>query len=195
VSEPGADDTIAAESDLRIRRMRDHDEDYQRIVRWRNEPHVRAWWDPDDPPMTLDEARHTYAPNEEDPAVSGVIELGGRPIGYVQFYPWDEEPEAIDEIGLPRIAGAWGLDIFLGEPDVLDRGLGSRALDLLCRHLFEDRGATAVMIVAAVDNARALRSYVKAGFGRRARVLDTDTRGGHRVESWALVRERPETVR
>jgi RimJ/RimL family protein N-acetyltransferase len=191
VSEPRTpDETIAAEDDLRIRRMRDDDDDYPRMVRWRNAPHVREWWDPDEPPLTLDEARRTYAPNEES-AVSGVIELDGRPIGYVQVYPWDEEPDAIDAIGLPSIPGAWGLDIFLGEPDVLDRGLGSRAVDLLCRHLLEDRGATAVMIVAAVDNARALRSYEKAGFVRRARVLDTDTRGGRRVESWALVRNGP----
>jgi aminoglycoside 6'-N-acetyltransferase len=188
------EESIVAEDDLRVRRMRDEDEEFERMVRWRNSPHVREWWDPDDPPMTLERARAEHRPGTEDASESCVIELDGLPIGYVQFYPWDDEPEAIDVIGVPAIPGAWGLDIFLGEPDVIGRGIGTRAVDLVCGYLFRASGATAVMIVAAVDNARALRAYEKAGFVRRARVLDTDTRGGERVESWALVRERPESV-
>lgn len=185
-------DGIAAEGNLRIRRMRDDDADYELMVRWRNEPHVRQWWDPHDGPMTLEAARRTYGPRTrgEDPATACVIELDGRAIGYVQFYPWDEEPEAIDVIGLPKLEGAWGLDIFLGEPDLVGRGLGPTAVDLLCRHLFEERGASQVVIVAAVENARALRAYEKAGFVLTDRVLETDTRGGERVDSWVLVRPR-----
>src|ERR1700680_2728750 len=49
-------DVITADRDLVIRRMRDHVEDYERIVAWRNRPHVREWWDPDDPPLTLEAA-------------------------------------------------------------------------------------------------------------------------------------------
>jgi RimJ/RimL family protein N-acetyltransferase len=165
------------------------------MVRWRNAPHVREWWDPDEAPLTLEGSRKLYGPRTgSGTETSCIIELDGLPVGYIQFYPWDEEPEAIDGMALPSTAGAWGLDIFIGEPDLINRGIGTRAVDLLCRSLFRDRGASAVMIVAAADNARALRAYEKAGFVRRARVLDTDTRGGERVESSALVRERPGTV-
>lgn len=190
------DETIASEGDLRIRRMRDDEAEYERMVRWRNAPHVREWWDPDDPPLTLEEARDHYGPRtrERDPEVPCIIELEGRPIGYLHFYPWEDEPEALDARELPSISGAWGLDIFIGEPDLVDRGIGTRAVDLLCRSLFRDRRASAVMIVAAVDNARALRAYEKAGFVRKGRVLDTDTRGGQRVESWMLVRERSSKI-
>ncbi|HYX79649.1 MAG TPA: GNAT family N-acetyltransferase [Actinomycetota bacterium] len=189
-------ETIAVEGDLRIRRMRDEDADHERMVRWRNARHVREWWDPDEPPLTLEESRRHYGPRTGGgPEVACIVELKGRPIGYVQFYPWEEEPEAIEAIGLPTIPEAWGLDIFIGEPDLLDRGIGTRTVGLLCGSLFRDRGASAIMIVSAADNARALRAYEKAGFLRKARVLDTDTRGGERVESWLLVLERPSDAR
>ena len=47
------DDTLAREGDLAIRRLRDDDGDLALLVRWRAMPHVREWWDPDEPPPTL----------------------------------------------------------------------------------------------------------------------------------------------
>jgi len=85
---------------------------------------------------------------------------------------------------------SWGLDLFVGEPDCIGRGLGSQVVDLLCRHLFDEKNAGAVALWAAQDNHRALRAYEKAGFHRDGEVLDTDTRGGERVRSWVMVRRR-----
>lgn len=171
-------DEIAAEGNLRIRRMRDDDADYELMVRWRNAPHVREWWDPDEPPLDLDEARRKYGPRTqgEDPATACVIELDGRAIGYIQFYPWDEEPEAIEAIGLPKVQGSLGLDMFLGEPDLVGQGFGSDAVDLVCRYLFRERDASSVMLTTATDNARAIRAYERAGSSGRGGCL-TPTRG------------------
>ncbi len=82
---------------------------------------------------------------------------------------------------LPSVEDAFGLDIFIGEPELVGVGLGSRAVDLVCRHLFEERGASAVMLATEVINHRAQRAYEKAGFRKVAQVLDTDMRGGERV--------------
>jgi aminoglycoside 6'-N-acetyltransferase len=181
---------IAERGDLVIRRMRDEDDEYQRIVEWRNRPHVREWWDPDDLDLTVEAASVEYSARTlpGSSTVSCIIEFRSRPVGYIQFYAWDEYEEGAQTIGLPPADGTWGLDIFIGEPDLIDRGIGSAAVDLLCGHLFDARGASSVRIVVAMDNARALRAYEKAGFRRMTRVLDTDTRGGSRVESWLLVR-------
>jgi len=45
-----------------IRRMRDHPDDYALIVDWRNRPHVREWWDPDEPPLTVAPTSSLNAP-------------------------------------------------------------------------------------------------------------------------------------
>ncbi len=55
-------DVIATDGDVVIRRMRDNPDDYALIVGWRNRPHVREWWDPDDPPLTVDDAIEELRP-------------------------------------------------------------------------------------------------------------------------------------
>ena len=184
-------DMIVDADDLLIRRLRDDPSDYELIVRWRNEPHVREWWDPDDPPMTLASAIEEYRADtrEGSPATACILERGNEPIGFLQFFRWSDEPSDAEVLGISLEEDAWGLDLFIGEPSHVGSGVGPRVIDLLCRFLFEERSASSVALVAAQDNARALRAYEKAGFRRVQAVLDTDVKEGRRVESWLLVRD------
>jgi aminoglycoside 6'-N-acetyltransferase len=181
---------IAADGDLVIRRMRDEAAEHERMARWLNAPHVREWWDPDDPPATAARVRAHYGPRAAGGAATTacVIEVGGRPVGYLQFYPWDAYPEELAEMGIELEPGAYGLDILIGEPDMTGAGVGPRAVALLSEHVGRELGAPAVALTTAVGNARAIRAYEKAGFVRAGRVLDTDTRGGERVECHLMVR-------
>ena len=187
-------DELGREGDLAVRRMRDEREDYALFVRWRNEPHVAEWWTTDDDPTptTPERVAEKYGPRTEDASwvTSCIISLGDRPVGYVQFYPWDAEPEAAAEMSVPVIEGSFGLDIFIGEPDVIDRGIGTRVVALLARHLFEDRDATAIALLTPVGNSRAHRAYEKAGFRKVKQTLD-DVVNGERRMSWLMVLERP----
>ncbi|MFN2590478.1 MAG: GNAT family N-acetyltransferase [Actinomycetota bacterium] len=170
--------------------MRNDEADFELMVRWRNQPHVREWWDPDAPPLTLDGARAEYEP-ELRPSASTracIIEHAGRPIGYVQFYPWAAETEELRQLDVTVPDGSWGLDLFIGDPDAVGRGIGPAVVDLMCRHVFETEGSTDVVLWAAKDNHRALRAYEKAGLRRVGEVLDTDTKNGERVWSWVLRR-------
>jgi aminoglycoside 6'-N-acetyltransferase len=94
-------------------------------------------------------------------------------------------------VGVPDADGSYGLDIFIGEPDMIDRGVGSRTVALLARHLFEERDATSVALVTPVGNERAHRAYEKAGFHKVKQILDTDVVGGERRMSWLMVLDRP----
>lgn len=188
-------DELAREGYLAIRRMRDDRADYELFVRWRNEPHVAEWWSTDDDPTptTFDRVVERYGPRAEDGSwVTGcIMTVGDRPIGYVQFYPWSAEAGEAREIGIPDIEGSYGLDIFIGEPDMIDRGLGSRAVALLARHLFEAHDATGVDLLTPVGNERAHRAYEKAGFRKVKQTLDTDVVNGERRMSWLMILERP----
>jgi aminoglycoside 6'-N-acetyltransferase len=185
-------DVITADGDLVIRRMRDDGADYERIVEWRNRPHVREWWDPDDPPLTvagwIDELRSSTG--EADRSTACILEVSGTPIGYMQFYPWDDEQEYLQEVGITLPAGAWGLDIFIGESTLLDQGIGSRAVRLLSDHLFAELRASAVALATEAGNTRAQAAYIRAGMRPVERFLDTDTRDGQRVESILMIRDR-----
>ena len=72
----------------------------------------------------------------------------------------------------------------------MDRGIGSRAVALLSRHLEDDRNATRIALTTDVENLRAQRAYEKAGFEKIRAVLDLDLRGGERSRAWLMVRVR-----
>ena len=172
--------------------MRDDPADYRLLVRWRAEPHVHEWWDPDEPAPSYDEVVAHYGPRVrgEDSTTACIIELGGRPVGYVQFYRWDSWPKDAGEMAVDFDEHSYGIDIHIGEPDAIDRGLGSRAVDLLCAYLERERGASQIALTTELANTRAQRAYEKAGFHKVREVLDTDTRDGERVRCWLMVRDR-----
>ena len=187
-------DVIASDGELVIRRARDHADDHARIVAWRNSPHVREWWDPDERPLTPEAAQEEFAENlhEEHPTIACIIELAGEPVGFIQFYPWDAEATYLAEIGLTVPQGSWGLDIFIGDPGLAGRGIGSRAVRMLSDHLFAAESATAVALITEATNARAHAAYRRAGMHVSGEpFLDTDTRDGQRVESILMIRDRP----
>lgn len=183
---------LCRDGDLAIRSMRDEAADYTLLVRWRAEPHVHQWWDPDDPAPSFEEVVAHYGPRVrgEDPTFACIVELDGRPAGYVQFYRWDSFPDEAGEMDVAFDEQTFGLDIHIGEPDLIDQGIGSRAVALLCAYLERELDASRVALTTELANARAQRAYEKAGFRKVRQVLDTDTRDGERVRCWLMVRER-----
>jgi aminoglycoside 6'-N-acetyltransferase len=184
-------ETLASDGDLSLRRLRDDPADYALIVRWRAMPHVHEWWDPDDPAPDLAEVLRHYRPTT-DPKRSTtgcIIQVGTRAIGYLQFYRWADwthDPPGDNEPEVPLADDPWGIDLYIGEPEMLRRGIGSRAASLACRYLQQTRGAQVVMLITDVDNLRAQSAYERAGFRKLRQVLDTDTRKGARVWSWLM---------
>jgi RimJ/RimL family protein N-acetyltransferase len=176
--------------------MLDATDDYQRIVAWRNTPHVWEWWDPDDPPFTLDTAIMEYSAytRESSATTACIIEVNGVETGYVQFFPWAAYRAEQEAAGIQVPVGAWSLDIFIGEEDALDRGIGSRVVALVCRYLFEVKQASAVAFGVAVENLRARRAYEKAGLQPTVEFLDTDIKHGQRIPSILMIRYSPRPV-
>ncbi len=186
---------LAGGNDVTIRRMRDELDDYGCLARWRSAPHVAEWWDTAQTELGLDGviAKYRSRTGSEDPTTACIIEVAGRPIGYIQFYPWAAYEAEMGEMGFVLPVGYFGVDIFIGERDYLDRGFGSLAVSLTYRYLFDERGAVGVALVVARDNVRAQRAYDKAGLVRVAEVLDTDTRAGQRIPSYLMASPPPPT--
>lgn len=124
--------TLARDGDLAIRTMNDTPDDYRLIARWRAEPHVHEWWDPDEPPPDPEEAAAQYGARArgEEPTTACIVELGGRPIGYLQFYRWLSWPEGSAELDVRADPDTFGIDLFIGDPDLVGIGLGTRLVTL-----------------------------------------------------------------
>ena len=179
---------LAAADGLTIRRMRDELDDYALLARWRSAPHVSEWWDTAQTEHDLDGvvAKYRSRTNSESPTTACIIEVACLPVGYIQFYPWAAYENETREIGFELPLGYWGIDLFIGEHDYLDRSFGSQAVSLVYCFLTAQRGAAGLALVVARDNLRAQRAYGKAGLVRVSEVLDTDTRAGQRIPSYLM---------
>lgn len=182
------EDVVCSDGAIRVRRFTGDDAEFAVMARWLNEPHVREWWDPDGPAATIETARRDYG-SYTNPASSGsscFIEVDQRPVGFLQFYPWSSETEYCRKVGITVDPTAWGFDVFIGDPAAVGTGVATRALDMVCRHLIDEIGASAVVIVTELGNVRAHHVYEKLGFAKVLDFLDDDTRGGARVRSYVM---------
>jgi aminoglycoside 6'-N-acetyltransferase len=131
---------------------------------WLAQPHVRQWWGD---------------PSEQDDLVSGdlnepamdqfIVSVGGSDFAYLQCYElsaWNsgfgEHPE-----------GTLGIDQFIGEPDMVERGHGSAFVRAFVDDCFR-QGAPRVVTDPDPANARAVRAYQKAGFEKAGMVETPD---------------------
>ena len=146
-------------SRVTLRPMSAHDLPLMRD--WLRREHVRQWWG-DEAFDTVESVAAKYLPRilAEERVTPWIALLGDRPIGYCQSYVvagddfWPDETDP----------GARGCDQFIGEPELLGRGLGT---DLVCRladTIFLDPSVTRIQADPSPDNARAIRCYEKAGF-------------------------------
>lgn len=162
------------------------DDDIARLVRWLNDPEVGAWWH--GLTETYDEA-FVHEHMLDDPHVTKAIaELDARPIGFQQWYSLDDEPETLVEYEIPRGAGAFGIDQFVGESRLHNRGIGTRQVRGVTEWLTGPDGPRASRVVTdpVVENLRAVRCYEKAGFVK-VRILPAhEELDGEKRDSWLM---------
>jgi aminoglycoside 6'-N-acetyltransferase len=131
------------------------EKDFRLLERWLNEPHITEWWG--------DATEELAAIGEHIDSISVeplIVELGGRPIAYLQTYdPHLEEDHPYND----QPFGTLGLDLSIGDADLIGVGHGSAMLRQFIEELF-DEGTPRVIIDPDPANKRAIRAYEKAGF-------------------------------
>lgn len=128
---------------------------------WLGRAHVARWW-PDPVDELLDECR--AAIEGRDPSDHYLIVAGGRPVGMVQMYLAAEYPEWEEEIG-GLGPGAAGVDLLIGQPEDVGRGLGARVLaEFVHAVVFADARVSAAVATVEEANRRSWRAFEKAGF-------------------------------
>jgi RimJ/RimL family protein N-acetyltransferase len=141
------------------------------VHRWVNTPHVAEWWD-DLPTLADVEADFGPGIDGDDPTDYFAIEVDGRPVGLIQTYLIDDEPEYKSALGQPQRAA--GVDLAIGEPDLVGRRLGPAVLYAFVTDVVFARGPAGVVdrCVAGPNhrNARSIATFEAAGFRKGAAV-------------------------
>jgi aminoglycoside 6'-N-acetyltransferase len=136
--------------------------DLPRVRRWLAEPHVREWWG--DPSVQYD----IVSGDLSEPAMNQfIVSVGGGDFAYLQCYDLTAWNTGFGEH--PR--GTRGIDQFIGEPGMIERGHGSAFMrafvDVRLRN-----GAPRIVTDPDPANTRAVRAYEKAGF-QKTGMVDT----------------------
>lgn len=136
--------------------------DLDLLAAWRSRAHVRRWWG--------DPAVEPEVEKLREPRVAlWVVEHGAKPFGFIQDYAVaDWSPHHFDD--LPP--GARGMDLYIGEPELIGAGHGPAFVRQHVDRLFA-LGTPAVGIDPHPDNHPAIRAFEKAGFVVSGEALDT----------------------
>lgn len=128
--------------------------DLRLLERWVRSPHIVRWWgNPDLLVPTL---------GRRSPETHALIIADRKPVGYLCWQRLTrEEIEAAELTDLPE--DLVDIDILIGEPEYLGRGVGPEALRLLLARL-GDRDVGFAGLAASRGNHAAIRAYEKAGF-------------------------------
>jgi aminoglycoside 6'-N-acetyltransferase len=137
--------------------------DLSMVRRWLEAPHVAEWWHSPDQQFGL------VRSDLDDPTINQfIVTTGDRPFAYLQCYDQAAWPD--NGLG-PHPDGTRGIDQFIGEPDMIDRGHGSGLIRRFVDDLLQ-AGTPRVVTDPDPANVRAIRAYEKAGF-QKIRPIDT----------------------
>ena len=125
---------------------------------------------PDD---ELDKYRRRIKGVDDDPTLIFCIRHRGRPIGFIQSYRIDDYDDYGKALALDVPAA--GIDLFIGEPDLVGKGHGPALIRAFLRDVvFKTYDVAECVIGPSIKNLSAIRAYEKAGFRffKDARVPD-----------------------
>jgi aminoglycoside 6'-N-acetyltransferase len=147
--------------------------DFPALLGWLRAPHVEAWFPwvhPDaEPAAAAVEAEYGPCIDGADPTELFVIEVDGRPAGFLQRYRISANPEwaAALEVAVD-VADAVGIDYAIGDVELIGRGIGTVAIGQLMDDTFARfPDVDSVVVAMQQANRASWRALEKVGFERR----------------------------
>lgn len=135
------------------------------LRKWLKEPHVAEFWQETEDENEFREKFLNALPKR---GVSPfIIILDATPIGYIQHY----EARSIGGGWWPDTKeGTFGIDQFIGDPAMINRGYGTAIIRQFVENLFQNPSVKEIITDPDPKNHRAIRAYEKVGFLRSGEI-------------------------
>ena len=159
---------ICKNDNILIRTLEKNSNDIQSLYEWLNNKNVYKYYG-DSNEQNFDFVKQKYENKIDDKTMFPcIIEVDKKSVGYIQFYNVNYENYDLTKQLYEKIASkndnAFAIDIFIGEDDYRDKGIGTKVIKLLIKALFEKYNADVILIDPKTDNYRAIACYKKCGF-------------------------------
>lgn len=168
-----------------IRPLANADSDYILLEKWYQEEDV--YFNFEQRKLNLVEIKEKYYPRTLKDAKVPVfmIEYNNKPVGIIQYKLVNEDKK------LYRLSGnnIYEMDIFIGEISEHNRGIGSRAINILSKILFNEKKAELLVMCPLETNIKAINCYKKCGF-KVVRCFRTPNTVGITMQYVLMVKEK-----
>jgi RimJ/RimL family protein N-acetyltransferase len=137
-------------------------EDIPLLHQWLNTPHVRRWYGRERDNSSMRSVAEHYCARIDgtQPTRPFVIICDGRLAGYVQTYLISDHSHYCDALALDEDAA--GVDVFIGEPACVHRGLGPQIIRSFLRQIvFKQFQVDWCVVGPEPNNHAAIRAYEK----------------------------------
>lgn len=170
------------EQGISIRTLEDKDAGL--LEKWLSDPIVLEYYEGRDRPHNMDLVRkHFYEDREE--ITQCIIQYHSADIGYIQFYIIDDEEK--EKYDYKDYEGKiFGMDQFIGEAGLWNRGIGSLLIQETVKYLIEYKGANKILMDPQAWNTRAIRVYEKSGFVKKKYLEKHEWHEGELRDCWLI---------
>ncbi|MBW4561698.1 MAG: acetyltransferase [Mojavia pulchra JT2-VF2] len=183
---------LVHKDEITIRLMQDNMQDYQLMAKWLTDEKVLEFYEGRDNPFPLARIVETYKPMVmgEDPVIPCLVYYHNTPIGYLQYFLLNNLSETDRQMYcLEKTNNVYGIDLFIGETNYWQKGIGTKMLSAFVNYLFEVLRADKIVIDPHVDNIRAIRCYEKCGFVKVKLLPAHELHEGKYPDSWLMAIE------
>ena len=147
--------------DVNIRLLNDSEEDYIMLEKWYQEEEIYSSFE--QRKLDYNEIKEKYYPRTLPTAKVPVymIEYKNKPVGIIQYKLVEEEDKKLYKLTGNNI---YEIYIFIGELKEHNKGIGSKAINILSNLLKCEKGAKILVICPLENNIKAINCYKKCGF-------------------------------
>ncbi|TSB45535.1 GNAT family N-acetyltransferase [Alkalicoccobacillus porphyridii] len=160
-------------------------EDAYRLTKWLSDPEVLQFYEGRDHPFDLEMVQRKFY-KQTDRTNRCAVEWEGQTIGYVQYYPIDEEERKTYGL-MDNKSLIYGLDQFIGEKDFWNKGIGTILVQTMTDFLTIELKVEQVVMDPQVTNTRALACYEKCGFVKQKRLPEHEWHEGQYRDCWLII--------
>ncbi|MBR3162133.1 MAG: GNAT family N-acetyltransferase [Bacilli bacterium] len=152
---------ILKDENVTLRLLRNDKSDYELLFKWYQQKEIYSYFE--QRILTYDEIVNKYYPRTKPSAKIPVymIEYNDTPIGIVQYHKIDKESKELYDI---YDDDSYEVDIFIGELKNHNKGIGKKAIKLICNYLINKINAKIIVMCPLKNNNKAINCYKKAGF-------------------------------
>lgn len=161
------------EYNISFRKLNDSKEDYEKLYHWCKKEFIYEWFE--QRILSYDEIVNKYKlklKNKKQDLY--IIRLDNKDIGLVQIYKFENDSNLSN---LDKYKNTYEYDLFIGEEDYLNKGIGKKIVDTINEIIYKKYKADSIILRPFKRNARAIKCYEKCNFKKVYKYLGTDTLG------------------